>query len=362
MALDDLLLVAPASGASAPPASPNALIPVLGGSKGFVVPPIVAGLGGNAARRYLEFFTAHIRNRNTRAAYAQAVNQFLRWCEDNGISLAAVEPVFVAAYVEHLRQREQEPLSDPSVKQHLAAIRMFFDWMATGRVVEGNPAAPVRGPKHVVKKGKTPVLSAEDARKLLDSIPTRVGPDPEPGQEDKRPPDLIGLRDRALIAVMAFSFARIGAVLGMRVQDYHSPNGKRCWIRLHEKGGKFHEVPAHHTLEEMLDAYIEAAGLAGSNGSPLFRSAARKSGRLTARPLRRNNALDMVKRRARAAGFAPSICCHTFRATGITAYLEEGGTIEKAQAIACHESPKTTKLYDRTSDQIDLDEIERIRI
>jgi integrase len=140
------------------------------------------------------------------------------------------------------------------------------------------------------------------------------------------------------------------------------PNGKRSWVRLHEKGGKFHEVPAHHTLEAYLDEYIQTAGLAGDPKTPLFRSANRKWGNLTGKALRRNNALDMVKRPAVAAGFPRRICCHTFRATGITAYLEEGGTIEKAQQIAFHESPKTTKLYDRTSDAIDLDEIERIRI
>jgi integrase/recombinase XerD len=337
------------------PATVTALIQVI------AVPSILAGLGDHAAKRYLEFFTANIRNRNTRAAYAQATHQFFRWCEDRGLALPSVEPVHVAAYIELLSHRKENPLSDPSIKQHLAAIRMLFDWLVTGQVVPNNPAASVRGPKHVVKKGKTPVLSAQDARTLLDSIATRRGPEPEAGEEDHRPPDLVGLRDRALIAIMAFSFARIGAVLGMRVEDYYA-NGKRWWIRLHEKGGKFHEVPAHHTLVDYLDAYVEAAGIGADQKSPLFRSANRRTGQLTAKPLRRNNALDMVKRRARAAGFSSRLCNHTFRATGITAYLEEGGTIEKAQAIACHESPRTTKLYDRTSDAIDLDEIERIRI
>ncbi len=232
--------------------------------------------------------------------------------------------------------------------------------MVTGQVISKNPAASVRGPKHIVKKGKTLVLSATDARKLLDSIQTQRKPN-EDDPDSQSTDILIGLRDRALIAVMAFTFARIGAVLGMKVEDYY-PNGKRWWVRLHEKGGKFHEVPAHHTLEEYLDAYIKAAGLADNPKGPLFRSANRRSGTLTDLPLRRNNALDMVKRRAHAASLPLRTCCHTFRATGITAYLEEGGTIEKAQHIACHESPKTTKLYDRTSDAIDLDEIERIRI
>jgi len=343
MSAPDLPLIAPTSAHNTADASTNALIPAPQ-VRGLIVPAIIADLGDNATKRFLEFFTANISNPNTRAAYAQAVGQFLRWCMANNLGLKTIEPIHVAAYVAQLRQRQDEPLSDPSVKQHLAAIKMLFDWLITGQVIPANPAASVRGPKHVVKKGKTPVLSAQDARKLLDSIPAKLGPEPEDGEEDKRPPDLIGLRDRALIAVMAFSFARIGAVLGMRVEDYY-PNGKRWRIRLHEKGGKFHEVPAHHTLEEYLDAYITATGIAGEPKSSLFRSANRRTGQLTAKPLRRNNALDMVKRRAKAAGLPSRICCHTFRATGITAYLEEGGTIEKAQAIACHESPKTTKLY-----------------
>jgi integrase/recombinase XerD len=160
---------------------------------------------------------------------------------------------------------------------------------------------------------------------------------------------------------MVFSFARISAVVGMKVEDYY-PNGKRWWLRLHEKGGKFHEVPAHHNTEAYLDAYLEAAGIGDAAKTPLFRSVRGRSQQLTESPLRRNNALDMVKRRAVAAGLPRRVCNHTFRATGITAYLENGGTIEKAQQIAAHESPKTTKLYDRTSDRITLDEIERIAI
>ncbi|MHB1785265.1 MAG: tyrosine-type recombinase/integrase [Acidimicrobiales bacterium] len=307
-----------------------------------ILPALVAAAGDQAARRFVEFFTANIRNRNTRAAYAQAVARFLRWAEDRGLSLRSIEPVAVAAYVEQL----QTTHAAPTVKQHLAAVRMLFDWLVTGQVVPANPAASVRGPKHVVKKGKTHVLSAEDARTLLDSIDTSTA---------------VGLRDRTLIAVMVYSFARISAVLGMRVEDYYQ-NGKRWWIRLHEKGGKFHEVPVHHTAEEYLDAYIEAAGIAGDAKGPLFRSATGRTGKLTGRPLRRNNALDMVKRRVLAAGLPRRVCNHTFRATGITAYLKAGGTIEKAQQIAAHESPKTTKLYDRTTDQISLDEIERIAI
>ena len=143
-----------------------------------------------------------------------------------------------------------------------------------------------------------------------------------------------------MIGVMCYSFARIGAVIAMRAEDYYL-NGRRGWLRLHEKGGKFHEVPAHHNAEAYLDAYLAAAGLAADRKGPLFRAAAGKTGQLTDRPLSRRNALDMVERRARAAGLPERLCCHSFRATGITAYLGNGGTLEHAQQIATHQSPHT---------------------
>ena len=305
-----------------------------------VVPELVARGGNRATRRFLEFFTANIRNPNTRLAYARAVSRFLAWCEEHGLEhLDAIEPVVVAAYI------EQHPGSPPTVKQHLAAIRMLFDWLVIGQVIPANPASSVRGPKHVVKRGKTPVLTADEARQFLDAIDTR---------------SVVGLRDRALIGVMVYSFARVGAVTAMRVSDYYS-EGKRWWFRLHEKGGKRHEVPAHHNAEAYMGAYLDAAGITEKKRSPLFRSVDRRK-RLTAQPMARTDVLRMIKRRAKAVGLPPTISCHTFRATGITAFLGNGGTIENAQAIAAHESPRTTKLYDHTSDELTLDEIERIAI
>jgi len=223
---------------------------------------------------------------------------------------------------------------------------MLFDWLVVGQVLATNPAHSVRGPKHVVRRGKTPVLTAEEARQLLDSIDTTT---------------LVGLRDRALIAVMTFAFARIGAVVAMRVEDYY-PEGKRWWVRLHEKGGKRHEMPAHHKLESYIDEYLLAAGIRDEAKGPLFRSAVRRTGVLTMTPMHRVDAYRMIRRRASEAGFKQKLGCHVFRATGITAYLEAGGTLENAQAMAAHESPRTTKLYDRTSDAITLDEVDRITI
>jgi site-specific recombinase XerD len=305
------------------------------------MPQIVSEAGSVAQKRFLEFFAVTIRNRNTRIAYAQAIAQFFEWCEFKGITvLNQIEPIVVAAYI------EQHPRSDPTIKQHLAALRMFFDWLVTGQVIPTNPATSVRGPTHIVKRGKTPVLSAEDARWLLDSIDLS---------------NVVGLRDRALIGIMVYSFARVGAVVKMRVRDYY-PNGKRWWIRLHEKGGKFHEVPAHHNAEVYLDTYLQAAGIKNDKDNPLFRTSRGKTRKLTESPMHRVDVYRMIKRRAKAAGISESTCCHTFRATGITVYMENGGTLENAQAIAAHESPRTTKLYDRSGDQITLDEIERIVI
>jgi site-specific recombinase XerD len=305
------------------------------------VPAIVAAAGEDAAWRFLDFFTAQIPNDNTRLAYKRAVDQFFAWCQAKGLGLAQLRPAFVAAYVKELGQA----VAVPTVKQHLAAVRMLFDWLVTGQVVPFNPASSVRAPRYVVKQGKTPVLLAAEARQMLDSIDTG---------------SIIGLRDRALISVMVYSFARVSAAVGMDAGDYFQ-KGKRWWFRLHEKGGKEHEVPAHHNAEEYLDAYLTAAGIAEDRKGPLFRSCDRKR-QLTGRRLHRTEALLMVKRRARAAGLPDGVCNHTFRATGITAFLENGGTVEKAQQIAAHESPRTTKLYDRTSDQLTLDEIERILI
>lgn len=128
-----------------------------------------------------------------------------------------------------------------------------------------------------------------------------------------------------------------------------------------EGRGKFHEVPAHHNAEECLDAYIEAAKIADDKKGPLFRTAQGKTKRLTDRPMHRIDVFRMIHRRTEEAGL-PEACCHTFRATGVTVYLENGGTLEKAQQIVAHESARTTKLYERTQDQITLDKVERIAI
>ena len=308
-----------------------------------------------AAKGFIDFFTATIRNRNTRRAYFKAANRFSEWCKARGLdNLARLQTLHISAYVEEL----QNDHSAPTVKQHLAALRMLFDWLVVQQVMPTNPAHPVRGPKHSVRKGKTPVLTVEETRLLLDSITTVKKAEDETEETIL----LTGLRDRALIALMVYTFARVGAAVKMRVEDYFI-QGRKGWVRLHEKGSKVSSLPCHHKLDEMLEEYIAKAGISKDAKGWIFRTAANKSGTaLTDRPMCQQDVHAMIRRRAAAAGIKTKIGCHTFRATGITAYLKNGGRLEVAQQMANHESSRTTGLYDRRGDDVSLDEVERIAI
>jgi len=324
-----------------------------------VVPELIARAGDRASMRFVEFFTANIRNPHTRRAYGRAVAAFLAWCADAGVpSIAAVQPLHVATWIE----MQTKKVSAPSVKQRLAAIKHLFDWLVTGQVVPVNPAASVRGPQHIVRHGKTPVLDAAEARALLDSIKvvkTTVLPD---GTEiETAEISVIGLRDRALIALMVFSLARVGAALGMKVEDVYTQN-RRLWVRLREKGGKAHAMPCHHSLEEYLHAYLDGTGLLSDAKGPLFRTISRGTHRLSTAAMSQADAHAMIRRRAATAGIETLLGNHSFRATGITDYLKNGGTLEKAAAMANHASTRTTQLYDRRHEEMTLDEIERIRV
>lgn len=304
--------------------------------------PIIAQASAQARTRFLEFFAAAIRNPNTRRAYARASTDFLTWCARHGVrDLTAIAPIHVAGWIEELAAT----LSAPTVKQRLAGVRHLFDWLVTGQVIPHNPASSVRGPAYSARTGRTPVLEAEEARALIEGI------------DLTRP---TGLRDRALIGLMVYTFARVGAALAIRREDVFV-QGRRLWVRLYEKGGKRHEMPCHHLLEEYLSTYIETLEPDEPKG-PLFRSLSRTTKQLGTAPLTQPDAFTMVRRRAAAAGIATRIGNHTFRATGITTYLKNGGTLENAAAMAGHASTRTTQIYDRRRDDITLAEVERVRL
>ena len=244
-------------------------------------PLVIQQAGPKAEKIFWQFFAAEHSNDNTRLAYLRAARRFFDWCSINRLGLDDVEPLHAAAYIEILRKQ----ISVPSVKQHLAAIRSLFDYLVRNQIVALNPAGSVRGPKHKVKRGKTPVLNSEELRDLIDSI-------------DVSNP--VGLRDRALIGVMIYTFARVSAAIGMTVEDYYSQK-KRSFLRLHEKGGKFHQVPAHLTVQEYLDEYLEAAGIANKPDSPMFLAAkrGRNQKELSDNPLTRESALKVIKKMAK---------------------------------------------------------------
>src|ERR1700733_12480788 len=247
-----------------------------------VVPVLVAASGRDAAMRFLNFFATQIENDNTRAAYLRAAREFLAWCDGKKVGLLTdIQPVHVAEWIKQSKLSH----SIPTAKLRLAAIRHLLDWLVTGHVMHTNPALSVRGPRHVVRKGKTPVLDAAEVRVLLDSI----------GGTSH-----IDLRDKALIGLMLYSFARIGAVVAMKVEDVFTQN-RRLWVRLHEKGSKLHDMPCNHNAEALLHAYIDGTGIAGDAQGPLFRTVGR-DGKLTGNALHRVNAFELVRKRAAAAG------------------------------------------------------------
>lgn len=288
----------------------------------------------------LEFFAARIRNSNTRAAYLEALKQFAEWAAVLGKEITDLNAVDVACYVEN------HAGSLPTVKQHLSAVKRFLDFLTTRGHLPFNPALSVKAPRFADTQGKTAFLADEEPQQLLTAIDIST---------------LAGLRDRALIAAMLYTFARVSAVTNMRVEDY-APRGKRWWFTLHEKGGKRHRVPANHKLEEAMDAYLAKADISSQGNSPLFRGIHGPSDTLLPQGITRQAAFMMVRRRSAAAGLPAVFGCHSFRATGITAFRKNGGSLEKAQQIAAHASSSTTKLYDRSLEEVTMEEVERIRI
>ena len=308
----------------------------------------------NAARVIEELLRAEIRNPHTRRAYVTATADFFRAVSlSPGVTgLASITPLHVADWIEGMQASGR---AAPTIKQRLAAVRRIFQLLAARCIIPADPTAVVRGPTYSARRGKTPVLGADEARGLLDAINAST---------------IVGLRDRALIATMVYTFARIGAVTRLKREDVFVQQ-RRMWLRLHEKRGKRQDVPCHHTLEAYLADYL-AAGTLIEPAAWLFQTcdratvegdvAPKRQWRLSGRPMSQPIAWAMVRRRAADAGIDTAVCNHTFRATGITTYLKNGGTIERAAVIAGHASTRTTQLYDRRPDDVTLDEIERIQI
>lgn len=305
------------------------------------LPTIIQNAGTAAQFAWDEFLFGRLRNHHTRQAYGRAIRRFLDWCEEKGLTLRQISPRDVGQYMDAL------PLALPTKKQHLAALRHFFDLLVTRHAVMLNPAASVRGERYQSVEGKTPEITVQHARRLFQAIDTG---------------HVVGLRDRAIIAILAYTAARIGAVAKLRIRDYIDAGDQYC-LRFTEKGGKSREIPVRHDLQQFLASYLAATGLAmAPPDTPLFRTAVRRTKQFTSHAMTPGDMGRMVKRRLRDAGLPNRLSPHSFRVTIITDLLSQGVPLEDVQHLAGHADPRTTRLYDRRQRQVTRNIVERISI
>lgn len=293
---------------------------------------------------FVRFFVG-IRNEHTFRAYLRGIRRFVDWCEASDIiSIDDIEPAHIADFIES----REAVSSKQTVKQDLTALRALLDEFVLAGLIAFNPAKAVRGPRISQRRGTTRVLSPEQIRELLAGIDMST---------------LIGVRDTALILLMAYTFARVGAAVNMKVDDFFK-EGRQRMVRLHEKGSKEHVVPAHSELVQVLNLYLKRTGIRSSadgRSPPLFQTFTGRSSKPSGLPMSQPDVYRMVRRRALAVGILGKVGCHTWRATGITTFLRGGGGLDRAQRIANHSSIKTTQLYDRRSDDEMLTDIEKIK-
>ncbi|MCA9172684.1 MAG: tyrosine-type recombinase/integrase, partial [Planctomycetales bacterium] len=236
-----------------------------------------------------------------------------------------ISPRDVASYLDQLNY------SPATKKLHLAGLRHFFDTLVTRHVVVLNPALSVRGERLQVVEGKTPEITREQARRLLKSIDIST---------------VVGLRDRAIIGILIYTAARVGAIAKLRRGDFYDLGDQFC-LRFSEKGGKSREIPTRHDLRQFIIDYVEAAKLDYSDkSSPMFRSTIRRTKQLTMACMTSGDIGRMVKRRIADAGLPNRLSPHSFRVATITDLLSQGVPLEDVQNLAGHADPRTTRLYD----------------
>lgn len=302
---------------------------------------LVARAGGNAWFAADEFFQATISNEHTRRAYCRAVNQFLLWCANEGLELRQLTPGSAGAYLKGLKG------SAPTKNQNLAALRRFFDCLVGRHAVVLNPFSSVRGVRHSVVEGKTAEIAIEQVRTLLKSIHIATA---------------VGLRDKAILGVLACTGARVGAVATLRVGDLRDMGSHRV-LRFREKGGKDREIPVRHDLDEWLREYVLVAGLGDdATAKSLFRAAEKNRPALKAKPFSADLIRQMLKRRLEDAGVPHLFSPHSFRVTVVTDLLKQNIPLEDVQFLAGHSSPTTTRIYDRRRRKVTRNIVERISI
>ena len=308
------------------------------------VPCLVTEAGPAAVFAYEEFFDGQIRNLHTRRAYRHAVHSFLGWSDKLDLSIQRIAPAHVGRYLDSL-----DTLSPATRKLRISALRHFFDALVNRHVLVLNPAATVRTERLQVVEGKTPEITVEQARHLLLSINTT---------------HVVGLRDRAIIATLIYTAARIGAIAGLKRRNLIDA-GDQFVLRFTDKGGKSREIPVRHDLQRFLLEYLDAASSGNESlmgADSMFRTAIGRTRNLTANAMSTSDMNRMVKRRMRDAGLPPRLSPHSFRVATITDLLSQGTPLEDVQYLAGHADPRTTRLYDRRKRRVTRNVVERISI
>lgn len=305
------------------------------------LPALVESAGSAAQFAWEEFIYGKIRNPHTRAAYERAIRRFLAHCERMNKQLPTVSPRDVGCYL------DEQDYAPATKKLHLSAIRHFFDTLVTRHVIMLNPAHSVRGERVQVIEGKTPEITVRQARKLMQSLDIS---------------HVVGIRDRAIIAIMIYTAARVGAVAALRRGDFYDLGNQNC-LRFKEKGSKSREIPVRHDLQQFIKDYVSSGALENAaKSTPLFRTTIRKTKQLTQNPMTAGDMSRMVKRRMKEAGLPSRISPHSFRVTTITDLLTQGVPLEDVQSLAGHADPRTTRLYDRRNRKVTRNIVERISI
>jgi integrase/recombinase XerD len=328
---------------AAPPAlpSPSGNLPSTTAGE---LPAIIERSGANATFAAREFFDGTIRNEYTKRAYLHAVKRFLAWAEKHGRrELVNIAPWDVGQYFGELAKTT----GIATRNQHLSALRHFFDGMVTRHAIVLNPALSVRGERYCAIEGKTPEISIQQARDLLSSLDTT---------------HVVGLRDRAILAILVYTSARAGAVGKLKCGNFYQAGNQRM-LHFAEKGGKSREIPVRHDLEAIIWEYIDRAGLRNApKDTPLFQSALKKKRQLSGKAIHVNDICRMMKRRLKDIGLPLQYSPHSFRVTTITDLLTQGVPLEDVQRLAGHADPRTTRLYDRRERKIARNIVERISV
>jgi integrase/recombinase XerD len=277
---------------------------------------------------------------DTRSNYARDVAQFLRFLghANRPEALLDVRPHHVAAWRDQLRA---DGLVNSSVARKMTALRSLFSYLKTYGYAGANPAhSDFVATPAVPRDGKTVGLSPEECRKLLDA-PDAATP--------------VGIRDRAILALLAYSACRVGELARLQVGAYKTTGGHRV-LEIFGKGGKERRVPLHPEAVERLEEWIDTAAVRDEAESPLFRAAltARAYGQdgFRGTPLTRRAVQYLVKRYAAAVGLDPAVTVHSFRVTALTTAREQGVDIIDLQDYAGHADPRTTLGYIRSRDRL----------